>query len=80
MGIFNLIDEICSYAAGTEDTLVQKIRKIFEKNKFFESPKFGKDNFIIHHSPREVEYHATGFIVKNKDLLNRLVVDVMASS
>ena len=64
-GIFHLLDEACS-VAGTDDTLVQKIRTAHTKHSNFKIPKLTKDTFIIVHTAKDVEYTIGGFKTKNK--------------
>jgi len=37
----------------------------------------GKFNFIVVHTPREVEYNTDGFKVKNKDEIGKNLMDTI---
>jgi myosin heavy subunit len=37
----------------------------------------GKTNFIIDHTPREVEYNTEGFKAKNKDEIGKNLTDTI---
>ena len=79
LGIYHLIDENCAIA-GTDDTLIQKIRNTHKANTRFQTPKLTNNTFIIIHTAKNVEYHINGFRGKNKDEMSKLMNDTLNTS
>ncbi len=79
LGIYHLIDENCAIA-GTDDTLIQKIRNTHKINTRFQTPRLTNNTFIIIHTAKNVEYHINGFRVKNKDEMSKFMNDTLNTS
>ena len=79
LGIYHLIDENCAIA-GTDDSLIQKIRNTHKTNTKFQIPKLTSNTFVIIHTAKNVEYHINGFRTKNKDEMSKLMLETLHSS
>ena len=79
MGIFHLLDEN-SQIAGNDENLASKLKTACASHPNFVTPKMGKTNFIVVHTPREVEYITDGFKAKNKDEIGKNLMDTIQSS
>lgn len=71
LSIFNLLDEWCSVASPDESTFITKIRFNHKKHDKFPPSNLNllSTQFMIRHTPQDVEYNVLGFREKNKDLL-----------
>lgn len=79
LGIYHLLDENCAIA-GSDDNLIQKIKSTHKNHKNFITPKLSNNSFIIVHTAKNVEYHITGFRIKNKDEMSKLMLTTLQSS
>lgn len=67
LGILSLLDEESRLPSGADESLINKLYTNFDKNKFFEKPRFGQSAFTVKHYATDVTYEIEGFIEKNKD-------------
>jgi len=76
-GVLNLLDEQCSLAEPSDESLLQKYHQQLESNANYSKPRFTGTSsrgdfagtFGIKHYAGEVEYSALNFVDKNKDTL-----------
>eukprot|EP01090_Pellita_catalonica_P010685 TRINITY_DN2211_c0_g1_i3.p1 TRINITY_DN2211_c0_g1~~TRINITY_DN2211_c0_g1_i3.p1 ORF type:complete len:1734 (-),score=312.63 TRINITY_DN2211_c0_g1_i3:863-6064(-) len=69
-GIFCLLDEACKFPKATDDTFLEKLHQNHEKHENYEKPKRGfQTTFVIHHYAGAVPYSHTGFLDKNRDIV-----------
>lgn len=79
-GIFGLIDDSCS-TNTTDEGLLKSISKVHNgKTKAFSLPKMSRTDFTIHHTAKDVTYFIEGFRFKNRDELNMMIEECIASS
>lgn len=63
---------------GNNENLLKKYNNFLTSNKAFKRPnRFNATSFIVCHYAGEVEYEISGFIEKNKDTVNELIVDTL---
>ncbi|ESP01302.1 hypothetical protein LOTGIDRAFT_111741, partial [Lottia gigantea] len=80
LGIFALMDEEIRFPRSTDSSLVEKITTHCKNTKLVSKSKSGDLAFCVHHYVGTVEYHAAGFLEKNRDNLSICIVDCMKSS
>jgi myosin I len=82
-GIQAYLDEECLLGRGTDQTFIEKIKKVFSDHRHFGVPdelKTDRMDFIISHYAGEVRYSARNFLDKNKDYVWRDLLLVGESS
>lgn len=79
LGLFNLLDESSS-VASSDEALLNIIVKHHKNDENLRMPKGSKDNFIIIHTAKDVEYNIISFRMKNKDELSNELEEIMALS
>lgn len=79
LGLFNLLDESSS-VASSDEALLNIIVKHHKNDENLKMPKGSKENFIIIHTAKDVEYNIISFRMKNKDELSNELEEIMALS
>lgn len=79
LGIFSLLNESSS-VASTDEALLNIITKNHKNNENLKIPKGSKENFIIIHTAKDVEYNITNFRTKNKDEISNDLEEIMGLS
>merc|ERR1719382_1068015 len=80
MSIFTLLDEECRLPKGSEQSLVQKLWKTFEKNERFKIEPRKPTSFAVVHFAGVVSYNSENFLDKNLDELGELLKQAIQSS
>ncbi|XP_051006310.1 myosin-15 [Acomys russatus] len=86
MGIFSILEEECMFPTATDKTFKTKLfENHFGKSAYFQKPTSAeKENFEVHfelaHYAGVVPYNISGWLGKNKDLLNETVVTLLQKS
>ncbi|XP_026348630.3 myosin-15 [Ursus arctos] len=85
MGIFSILEEECVFPQATDVTFKTKLfDNHFGKSAYFQKPKSGNKRYEAHfelvHYAGVVPYNISGWLEKNKDLLNETVVAVFQKS
>ncbi|KAL1518502.1 hypothetical protein AB1Y20_002793 [Prymnesium parvum] len=74
------LDGVLLQAGATDESYVQLLHSRFASHPSFDLPRFGMDGFVVHHFAGEVEYNASGFLMKNKDSLFAELPNAMRTS
>src|SRR5690554_1578539 len=77
MCILSILDEECRFPKANCSTFTQKLNNNFSSHPNFERPRFGKNQFIVHHYAGPVTYFTETFIEKNKDFVVHEHVSLM---
>ncbi|XP_064419068.1 unconventional myosin-VIIa [Latimeria chalumnae] len=81
MNIISLLDEESKFPKGTDVTMLDKLNSLHSKSKVYVPPKSIHDTqFGINHFAGVVYYNASGFLEKNRDLLNSDLIHLVHSS
>ncbi|XP_028611419.1 myosin-15 [Grammomys surdaster] len=85
MGILSILEEECMLPKATDKTFKTKLfDHHFGKSAYFQKPTSPEKNFDVHfelaHYAGEVPYSISGWIGKNKELLNETVVALLQKS
>ncbi|PIO33950.1 hypothetical protein AB205_0063390 [Aquarana catesbeiana] len=85
MGIFSTLEEECMFPKATDTSFKNKLYdQHLGKCKNFEKPKPGKGkteaHFSLVHYAGTVDYNISGWLDKNKDLLNKTVIGLYKKS
>ncbi|KRX03464.1 Regulator of chromosome condensation 1/beta-lactamase-inhibitor protein II [Pseudocohnilembus persalinus] len=79
-GVFSQLDENCKIVSN-DQKLHNQLKEKFKTNKIIKFSKFsGNTNFTIMHTATDVQYDMEGFIEKNKDKVEDLILECLASS
>ena len=65
---------------GSDGSWVQKLYKQHGKKGHFSKPRLSQTAFIIHHFADDVEYEITGFVEKNRDVVNQEHLAILKAS
>jgi len=81
-GILIALDEEIVVPRGSDTTFLNKIHKTHGqgRTKCYKQPLQSRTDFIVIHYAGEVIYDSTGFLEKNKDRLNKICLDMLATS
>ncbi|VCX05403.1 unnamed protein product [Gulo gulo] len=85
MGIFSILEEECVFPQATDVTFKTKLfDNHFGKSAYFQKPRPDNKGYEAHfelvHYAGTVPYNISGWLEKNKDLLNETVVTVFRKS
>jgi myosin heavy subunit len=81
MGILDILDDQSNLSKSTDVTLLQNLKKQFEKkHPFFVTDPRKQSEFTIVHFAGKVEYNVTNWLEKNRDILKFDLVALMAGS
>uniref|UniRef100_A0A7S4T555 Myosin motor domain-containing protein n=1 Tax=Alexandrium monilatum TaxID=311494 RepID=A0A7S4T555_9DINO len=78
--IFTLLDEECRLPKGSDQALVQKLWRTFEKNPRFKVEPRKPSSFSVVHFAGTVSYDTANFLEKNLDELGELLKQALESS
>lgn len=81
-GILVTLDEEIVVPKGSDQTFLQKIHKAHGQGKHpnYFQPLKSRTDFVINHYAGDVTYNSDGFLEKNKDTLNKDVLDLLEGS
>ena len=82
MGIYKMLDEECMIPGGNVENLYNKLIKKYEKDnivKFLKKDYINK-RIIINHYVGEVTYDINNFCIKNKNILNIDLINLLENS
>ena len=65
---------------GADSSWVQKLYKQHLKKQHFSKPRLSQTAFIVHHFADDVEYEVTGFVEKNRDVVNQEHLAILKAS
>lgn len=65
---------------GADGSWVQKLYKQHLKKQHFSKPRLSQTAFIVHHFADDVEYEVTGFVEKNRDVVNQEHLAILKAS
>ena len=65
---------------GADSSWVQKLYKQHLKKQHFSKPRLSQTAFIVHHFADDVEYEVTGFVEKNRDVVNQQHLAILKAS
>ncbi|XP_078360518.1 unconventional myosin-Va-like [Oculina patagonica] len=80
LGILDLLDEECKMPRGADSSWIQKLYKQHLKKEHFSKPRLSQTAFIVHHFADDVEYEVTGFVEKNRDVVNQEHLAILKAS
>ncbi|XP_027269159.1 myosin-15 [Cricetulus griseus] len=85
MGIFSILEEECMFSKATDKTFETKLfDSHFGKSPYFQKPTSAEKSYAVHfelaHYAGVVPYNISGWLGKNKDILNETVVAVLQKS
>ncbi|KAL3836174.1 hypothetical protein ACJMK2_021616 [Sinanodonta woodiana] len=78
--ILATLDEQSKIQYGTDESFVRQLNTSYGQSKFYTQSKSNQPEFTISHFAGQVMYTATGFIEKNRDLLNKELKECMKRS
>eukprot|EP00923_Selenidium_pygospionis_P035586 GHVN01062146.1.p1 GENE.GHVN01062146.1~~GHVN01062146.1.p1 ORF type:complete len:775 (+),score=114.99 GHVN01062146.1:497-2821(+) len=79
--VFALLEDSCLGPSGSDEGLVASLKTQLKDNPAFkESKKNARENFIICHTIADITYTATGFLLKNKDILKSELMETIQQS
>lgn len=76
----SLLDEECRFPKASDLTLLEKLHKNHEKDRYYEKPKRRGNNFIVRHYAGDVSYEVDFFLDKNRDTIPETVQALMQNS
>lgn len=79
-GILAQLDDECKQGSGTDGGFMVKLQNACAANQRFKKDPRDPSVFFIKHYAGAVNYDATGFLEKNKDVLHGDLLDLMRSS
>lgn len=65
---------------GADSSWIQKLYKQHLKKEHFSKPRLSQTAFIVHHFADDVEYEVTGFVEKNRDVVNQEHLAILKAS
>ena len=74
-----MIDECSNLKSSTDDTLLKRITQANENHSNSGRAK-GKENFLVKHTAKNVEYTINDFIAKNLDEITTSIKDTICKS
>ncbi|XP_052793613.1 unconventional myosin-Ie-like isoform X2 [Mya arenaria] len=81
VGIMCVLDDVCAtmhaVSEGADMTLIQKLGAAVGSHEHYNGSNIG---FVLHHYAGKVEYYATGFCERNRDVLFADLIQLMQSS
>ncbi|KAI3383021.1 hypothetical protein SNEBB_002133 [Seison nebaliae] len=81
LNIIALVDEESKFPKGTDDTMLEKLHTIHEKNRNYIKPKSSADKcFGINHFAGVVTYQVKGFLEKNRDTFSTDLLALLQKS
>lgn len=81
VGLLNLLDEECKFPRASDATFLQKIYTVHDKNPLFQKSRIGDSKqFGVSHYSGLVSYDVGGFLDKNRDNLQLLLLELCQSS
>ncbi|CAH6792395.1 Myh15 [Phodopus roborovskii] len=85
MGILSILEEECMFSKATDKTFETKLfDNHFGKSPYFQKPESAETNYEAHfelaHYAGVVSYNISGWLGKNKDILNETVVAILQKS
>lgn len=78
--VFAFLEDICLGRAGKDEGLVSQLFKMLPSDIIREAKTSRDVRFTIRHTIANIEYCATGFILKNRDVLAAELIDIIQSS
>lgn len=79
--IMALLEDQCLVASGTDEGFVGSMNTVFKNHRsLVKSKMMIGANFCINHSIGQINYCATGFLFKNKDVLRAELVEIIQHS
>lgn len=81
MGLLSLLQEECRIPRGTDQTLLEKLNSFLSAQPCFHPDRLHADRlFGVAHFAGDVTYDVTGFLDKNRDTLQRDLLDLIEGS
>ncbi|XP_072554588.1 unconventional myosin-IXAa-like isoform X5 [Paramormyrops kingsleyae] len=78
--LFHLLDEECNFPQASNQTLLDKFKRLHEGNSYIEFPAVMEPAFIIRHYAGKVKYGVKDFREKNTDHMRPDIVALLRSS
>ncbi|KAM9808240.1 unconventional myosin-IXAa-like [Neosynchiropus ocellatus] len=78
--LFHLLDEECNFPQASNQTLLDKLKRQHEGNRYIEFPAVMEPAFIIQHYAGKVKYRVKDFREKNTDHMRPDIVALLKSS
>ncbi|XP_048828335.1 unconventional myosin-IXAb-like isoform X3 [Brienomyrus brachyistius] len=78
--LFHLLDEECNFPQASNQTLLDKFKRLHEGNSYIEFPAVMEPAFIICHYAGKVKYGVKDFREKNTDHMRPDIVALLRSS
>ncbi|KAH3703118.1 hypothetical protein DPMN_078147 [Dreissena polymorpha] len=79
VGLLDILDEVSIFKQGSDQDFVLRVKQQFKDSKYFDC-RGAERMFSIQHFATMVPYDTTGFLEKNRDRLNRELMEVMQFS
>eukprot|EP01071_Lankesteria_metandrocarpae_P004194 Lankesteria_metandrocarpae@DN3423_c0_g1_i1.p1 len=79
--LMTVLEDQCLAPGGSDTKFVSACANALSKGGLFQQAKVGGNyNFMVAHTIGSIQYNATNFLIKNKDLLRAELVDVVQTS
>jgi myosin-5 len=70
LGVLAVLDSQCRFPKGSDETFMHALGDALASNDHFGTDPRRQGEFFVNHYAGPVSYNATGFLDKNKDMLN----------
>ncbi|WIA33590.1 hypothetical protein OEZ86_006714 [Tetradesmus obliquus] len=80
LGVLAVLDSQCRFPKGSDETFMHALGDALSSNDHFGTDPRRQGEFFVKHYAGPVSYNASGFLDKNKDMLNTDLVELMESS
>ncbi|KAL3836179.1 hypothetical protein ACJMK2_021621 [Sinanodonta woodiana] len=79
-GVLAILDEQSTLQHGSDMAFVSQLTDLYKDSSIYIPPVTNRPEFTVRHFAGKVTYNASGFLEKNRDLLNPELKDCMKSS